>query len=60
MGENQCYHGAGKQGDENMMTFKKLISTWVIMAVIVIIINAAILAGAVWLVIKVLQWTGVI
>lgn len=43
-----------------MMTFKKLISTWVIMAVIVIIINAAILAGAVWLVIKVLQWTGVI
>lgn len=42
-----------------MMTFKKLISTWVIMVVIAIIINAVILAGAVWLVIKVLQWTGV-
>ncbi|MGB3945289.1 MAG: hypothetical protein WBK76_00415 [Candidatus Saccharimonadales bacterium] len=59
MGENQCYNGAGKQGDKNMMTFKKLISTWVIMVVIAIIINAVILAGAVWLVIKVLQWTGV-
>jgi hypothetical protein len=42
------------------MTLKKLIAAYGIMAVIVIAVNLAILAAAVWLVVKVLQWTGVL
>ena len=43
-----------------MMTFKKMVGAWGIMAVVALIVNAAILVGAVWLVVKVLQWTGVL
>jgi len=43
-----------------MMSIKKMVVGWGIMAVVFLIINAAILAGAVWLVVKVLQWTGVL
>ena len=42
------------------MTFGKLIGAWGAMAVVALLVNLALLAGAVWLVVKVLQWTGVL
>jgi len=42
------------------MTLGKLFGAWGAMAVAAIVINLALLAGAVWLVVKVLQWTGVL
>jgi len=42
------------------MTPKKLFGLWLIMVALVVIANAAILAGSVWLVVKVLQWMKVL
>lgn len=42
------------------MTPGKLFGAWGVMAVGAIIVNLAFLAVAVWLVVKVLQWTGVL
>lgn len=42
------------------MNLKQLLATYGIMAVLVIIINAAIIAGAVWLIVTVLKWMEVL
>jgi len=47
------------QGEE-MMNLKQLVGAYGVMAVIALVINGALLAGAVWLVVKVLKWTGVL
>jgi len=43
-----------------MMNLKQLVGAYGVMAVIALVINGALLAGAVWLVVKVLKWTGVL
>lgn len=42
------------------MDAKKMIGAYGVMVVLTVLINAVLLAGAVWLVVKVLQWTGVL
>ena len=42
------------------MTLGKLFGAWGVMALVAVIANLALLAAAVWLVVKVLQWTGVL
>lgn len=42
------------------MTFGKLTGAWRAMAVVSLLVNLALLAGAVWLVVKALQWIGVL
>ena len=44
-------------GKEDEMKFTV---TFVILSVLTILLNAALLCGAVWLVIMILRWTGVI
>lgn len=42
------------------MNPKRLFATWGIMTIAAVILNLAILGGAVWVVVKVLKWTGVL
>lgn len=42
------------------MNLKKLVGIYGIAALIALVVNGALLAGAVWLVVKVLQWTNIL
>ena len=43
-----------------MMTFKKFILAWGLMALVSLAVSLAALGGAVWVIVKVLQWTHVL
>ncbi len=42
------------------MTLKEMIAAWGAMAILVLLINAGIIVGVIWLVVKVLRYLGVI